>query len=328
MESVTKPRLDSADIARLIRLGLGDGVEVVEHTEFTDGYFNAAHGVRLGDGRDVVLKVAPAAGLKLLRYEADLMRTEIEFFERACGAGVPLPRLWYADPDGGVMIMERLGGVSFHLAKKDMSDADRLRVRHEIGRWSRRITEIPGELFGYVRSDGRTTAKAWSDAFLAMIADILADAADWQRELPRDVSEVARAFERHRATLDTVTEPRLIHFDLWDGNVFVTEDGGWHVEGFIDGERALYGDPIAELVSLISFIPEDEAASVVDGFLGRALTPDEQLRLAMYRSYLWLILICEAPTRQYPPEYEAELLGWVTERLVADLALMDASGAH
>lgn len=332
MESITKPRLDTADIVRLIRLGLGDGVEVVEHTEFTDGYFNAAHGVRLGDGRDVVLKVAPPAGLKLLRYEADLMRTEIEFFQRASAAGVPLPKLWYADPDGGVMIMDRLGGISFEVAKKDMPDADLLRVRREIGRWSRRITEIPGPLFGYVRSelaDSRssgTTAKVWSGAFLAMIADILADAAEMDRKLPRPVSEIADVFERQRGSLDGVTEPRLIHYDLWDGNVFVREYAdGWHVEGFIDGERAFYGDPIAELVSLISFIPADEAAAVVDGFLGRALTGDEELRLAMYRSYLWLILLCEAPTRQYPPEFEAELHAWVTDRLVADLAQLDAA---
>jgi len=333
MESVTKPRLDRDDIVRLIRLGLGD-VDVVEHTEFTDGYFNAAHGVRLGDGRDVVLKVAPPAGLKLLRYEVDLMRTEIEFFERASDAGVPMPKLWYADPAGGVMIMDRFGGVSFELAKKDMTDADRLRVRHEIGRWSRRITEVPGELFGYPRvaaslsrSSG-TREKGWSDAFLAMIADILSDAAEMERTLPRTVSDVAEAFARHRASLDAVTEPRLIHYDLWDGNVFVRPDAdGWHVEGFIDGERAFYGDPIAELVSLISFVPEADAAAVVDGFLGRALTADEELRLAMYRSYLWLILLCEAPTRQYPPEFEAELHGWVTERLVADLAAMDAAGS-
>jgi Ser/Thr protein kinase RdoA (MazF antagonist) len=224
------------------------------------------------------------------------------------------------------MIMDRLGGVSFELAKNDMPDADRLRVRHEIGRWSKRITEVPGELFGYVRGDGRTRRSSWRDAFLAMIADILADAAEMDRKLPRSVSEVAAAFDRHGARLAAVSEPRLVHYDLWDGNVFVRQDGdGWHVEGFIDGERAFYGDPIAELVSAISFIPADEAAAVVDGFLGRALTDDEELRLAMYRAYLWLILLCEAPTRQYPPEFEAELHGWVTERLIADLAAMDAA---
>src|SRR6185503_17582170 len=110
----------------------------------------------------------------------------------------------------GVMIMERLGGVSFDLAKKNMADADRLRVRHEIGRWSRRITEVPGELFGYPRRDGRTRSRVWSDAFLAMIADILADAAEMDRKLPRTVGEIAEVFERQRASLDGVTEPRLI----------------------------------------------------------------------------------------------------------------------
>jgi aminoglycoside phosphotransferase (APT) family kinase protein len=326
MESSTKPKLDRADIVRLIRLGLGDGAEVVEHNEFTDGFFNAAHGVRLGDGRELVLKVAPQTGLKLLRYEADLMRTEIEFFERASDAGVPLPKLWYADPVGGVMIMDRLSGVSLELAKNDMSPADRLRVRQEIGRWSRRITEVPGDHFGYVRRDGRTRGLSWSDAFLAMIADILADAAEWDRELPRRREEIATGFERHRARLDAVSEPRLIHYDLWDGNVFVRQEpDGWHVEGFIDGERAFYGDPIAEFVSLISFVPEDEAAAVTDGFLGRPLTDSEELRLAMYRAYLWLILLCEAPTRNYSPEYEADLHRWVTERLITDLALMDAA---
>jgi Ser/Thr protein kinase RdoA (MazF antagonist) len=206
-----------------------------------------------------------------------------------------------------------------------MADADRLRVRHEIGRWSKRITEVPGELFGYPRSDGRTRSRVWSEAFLAMIADILEVAAEMDRKLPRTGSEIAEVFGRHRARLDGVAEPRLIHYDLWDGNVFVREDAdGWHLEGFIDGERAFYGDPIAELVSLISFIPEDEAAAVVDGFLGRALTADEELRLAMYRSYLWLILLCEAPTRQYPPEFEAELHAWVTDRLVADLAVLSS----
>jgi aminoglycoside phosphotransferase (APT) family kinase protein len=326
MESVTKPKLDGDDIARLIRIGLGDGVEVVESTEFTDGYFNAAHGVRLADGRDLVLKVAPPAGLKLLRYEVDLMRTEIEFFERASAAGVPLPRLWYADPAGGVMIMDRFEGVSFDLAKKDMPEADLLRVRHEIGQWSRRITEIPGELFGYPRLDGRTRKKGWRESFLEMIADILTDAAEMRRVLPRTVSEVSAAFERHGPALDGVTEPRLIHYDLWDGNVFVRKQAdGWRVEGFIDGERAFYGDPLAELVSLISFIRPEEAAAVVDGFLGRELTAGEELRLALYRSYLWLILLCEAPTRDYPPEFEQELHGWVTERLIADLALMDAA---
>jgi aminoglycoside phosphotransferase (APT) family kinase protein len=322
MESTTKPRLTGDDIVRLIRQGLGDGVEIVAHEEFTDGYFNAAHGVRLADGRDVVLKVAPAPGLKLLRYEADLMRTEIEFFERAAEVGFPLPKVWYADPEAGVMIMDRLRGESLDTKKKEMSEPELLAVRRELGVLSARLSRVVGSFFGYPRLSGRTQAKAWRDAFLAMIADILDDAAEMNRVLPRTVSEVRAAIERHGPALDAVTEPALVHFDLWDGNIFVL-DG--RVEGFIDGERALYGDPIAELVSLITFVPAEEGAAVVDGFLGRELTAGEEIRLCLYRSYLWLILLSEAPTRDYPPEFEQELHGWVTEKLIADLAQLDAA---
>lgn len=320
MRSITKPVLSDADIARLVRQGLGDEAVVVGHQEFTDGFFNAAHGVHLADGRDVVLKVAPPAGLKMLTYEVDLMHTEIEFFRRAAVAGVPLPRMWHADPTGGVMIMERLRGVSFEQAKQTMSAEHVLQVRRELGRIGAVITKVAGDRFGYPRRDGRTRTASWRQSFQHYVDDILADATESARPLPRPAEEIRALVTRHAPLLDEVTVPALVHFDLWDGNVFVLPDGdGWRVEGIIDGERAFYGDPLAELVSLTSFVPEEEAAAVVDGFLGRPLTGAEQTRLALYRAYLWLILIAETAVRGYPEQENGELLTWSSGRLAEDL---------
>jgi aminoglycoside phosphotransferase (APT) family kinase protein len=325
MDSVTKQKLTADDIQRFVHDGLGPDVAVTGHDEFTDGYYNAAHAVTLADGRQVVLKVAPLPGVRVLRYEFDLMRTEIEFYERAAAAGVPLPRLWHADPEAGVMIMERLGGVSFEVARAEMSAAELLQIRRRIGEVSALITRVRGELFGYPRRDGRTRRGSWRESFLEIIADILADATELERDVTRPVSEVLAVFERHGELLDEVTEPVLVHFDLWDGNVFVKQDGdGWMVDGFIDGERALYGDPIAELVSMITFIKaEEEVAAVIDGYLGRPLTAREELRLCLYRCYLWLILVVEPGVRGYPAEFEEQLLGWVLPLLTADLARLD-----
>lgn len=325
MRSITKPVLSGADIARLIQDGLGEQAVVAGHEEFTDGFFNAAHAVRLADGREVVLKVAPDAGLTMLTYEVDLMHTEIEFFRRAAGAGVPLPRMWHADPERGVMVMERLRGVSFEQAKKTMDPAHVLAVRHELGRISAAITAVPGERFGYPRRDGRTRSDSWRESFLQYIEDILADATGSDRPLPRPAAEIRELVHRHAPLLDEVGTPALVHFDLWDGNVFVIADGGgWRIEGIIDGERAFYGDPIAELVSLVSFVPEAEAAAVLDGFLGRPLTPAEQVRLWLYRSYLWLILIAETAVRGYPEKENAELMAFATGMLTKDLAELAA----
>jgi aminoglycoside phosphotransferase (APT) family kinase protein len=326
MDSVTKRKLTAADIRRFIHDGLGAEVVVTGHDEFTDGYYNAAHGVTLADGRQVVLKVAPEADVRVLRYEFELMRTEIEFFERAAGVGVPMPRLWHADPQSGVMIMERLDGVSFSEAKKEMSPAELKDVRRRIGELSALINRVPGELFGYPRRDGRTRSGSWRESFLAIIADILDDAAEFERDLTRPVSEVRALFEQHGPRLDEVTGPVLVHFDLWDGNVFVrSTPQGWEVDGFIDGERAFYGDPLAELVSLISFVGPEEADAVVDGYLGRPLTEAEQVRLCLYRTYLWLILAVEPAVRQYSAEFEKELLGWVLPLLAADLERLESA---
>ncbi|MEV0271867.1 aminoglycoside phosphotransferase family protein [Hamadaea sp. NPDC050747] len=325
MESVTKRKLTPDDIRQFIRAGLGPDAEVVTHSEFTEGFYAAVHAVTLADGRQVVLKVAPDPALRQLRYEVDLMRTEIEFYEKAAAAGVPLPRLWHADPDTGFMIMERLGGGLFSEVKKDLSAAEIREVRQRIGELSARLHRVRGELFGYPRRDGRTRSASWRESFLAIIADILADAEEFGRDLTRPVSEVRALFDRHAAALDVVTEPALVHFDLWDGNIFVRrEPGGWAVEGIIDGERALYADPILELVSLITFCGPEEAAAVVDGYLGRPLTDEEQLRLCLYRVYLWLILVVELAVRLYPPEEEQRVLDWVRPNLAADLSTLDA----
>ncbi|MEV0459940.1 phosphotransferase family protein [Catellatospora methionotrophica] len=326
MRSITKPVLSDADITRLIRQGLGDDVVVTEHEEFTDGFFNAAHAVRLSDGREVVLKVAPKKGLTMLTYEVDLMHAEIEFFQRAATAGLPLPRMWHADADTGVMVMERLRGTSLEQAKHTMAAEHLLAVRHELGRIGAAITTVTGAHFGYPRRDGRTRSVSWRASFLCFIDDILADATATDRPLPRPAARIRELVLRHAPLLDAVTVPALVHYDLWDGNVFVLPDGdGWRVEGIIDGERAFYGDPLAELVSLTSFAPQDQAAAVVDGFLGRALHPDEEIRLAMYRVYLWLILVAETAVRGYPEQENAELLAWSSERLAKDLGALDGA---
>jgi aminoglycoside phosphotransferase (APT) family kinase protein len=306
-----KPQLTPEEIQDLARRGLGPHVEVAETVEFTDGFFSAAYGLHLRDGRDLVLKVAPARDLKLLRYEFDLMRTEIHFYKRAGAAGVPLPGLRFADPDAGVLLIDRLRGRTLESVRREIPLADRLELRRAIGRCAAAITAINGPLFGYPRRDGRTRSTSWRESFLAIVDDILADAVDLGAELPAPADEIAATVRRHAPLLDEVTTPSLLHYDLWDGNIFVVEEGGrWRIEAIIDGERAFYGDPIAELVSAVAFIDEEEGAAVIDGMLGRPLTQDEQTRLRLYTAYLFLILVTEGRTRGFKPEEHEPTRRW------------------
>lgn len=317
-EVAIRPRLDRADAEALVRGALGADLAFTAHEEFKDGFFNAAHALDLADGRRLVVKVAPDKGLKLLSYEVDLMATEIECFERGLAAGAPMPRLWHADPEGGVMIIDRLEGVPLFKVRSEIPAAEFPALRKEIGAQAARFASVTGERFGYPYRDGRMAADTWSAAFLAMTDDILADIEEQDTSLPRPVAEVRAMFEAQRDLLDDVTRPALIHFDLWDGNIFVRRNGtGWEFEAFIDGERAFYGDPVAELVSL-QMIPEAEFASVVDGFLGRPMTAGEERRLALYRMYIMLILVAECKVRGFDAETEANQLKWATATLERD----------
>lgn len=324
MEVAIRPKLSRADIEAMVRERISGNTDVVDHEEFTDGFFNAVHAVALADGRRLVVKVAPDPDLKLLRYEVDLMATEIEFFERAAGADVPMPEVQHADVAAGLMIMERLSGVSLPKAKEEMTGPELLALRREIGALSARIGAVEGERFGYPRKSGRTMSERWSTSFSAMVGDVLADADELGAPLPRPAAEIRDIVAGHRSLLDEVQRPSLVHFDLWDGNVFVERgETGWAVEGFIDGERAFYGDALAELVSL-KFVSDEEITAVVDGFLGRELTAGEERRVRLYQVYLWLILITECEVRGFNPEQTASQRSFGTENLIRDLAYLES----
>jgi aminoglycoside phosphotransferase (APT) family kinase protein len=135
---------------------------------------------------------------------------------------------------------------------------------------------------------------------------VLADAVEYRRELPAPAASIGRLFDRHADLLDEVTTPVLVHFDLWDGNIFVlpaagTDRDGYAIEGIIDGERAFYGDPIAELVSLALFADPADLPGLLPAYLGRPLTDRERIRLRLYTAYLYLIMATEGATRGFDP---------------------------
>jgi Ser/Thr protein kinase RdoA (MazF antagonist) len=271
--SITKRHLTDGEIQAVLERAFGPGVALRTATEFTEGCFAAVYGVRLTDGRDLVLKVSPPQRLRLLRYEVDLAHTEIEFYRMATAAGIPVPAVHFSDPDGGYLLIDRLSGRSLHAVNAGLPDGlaapPRERLRREIGAMCARINAVTGPAFGYPRRDGHTRSDRWRTSFLAIVDDILADAVEYRRELPVPADRIATLIRGHADLLDEVQTPALVHFDLWDGNIFVREDGdGYAIEGIIDGERAFYGDPIAELVSLALLGDPETVPGLLEGYFG------------------------------------------------------------
>jgi hypothetical protein len=56
--------------------------------ELKDGLYNAAYRIELEDGQTAILKVAPSDHVRVLRYEKEIMRAEVE----VNGSPIRVPR--------------------------------------------------------------------------------------------------------------------------------------------------------------------------------------------------------------------------------------------
>jgi aminoglycoside phosphotransferase (APT) family kinase protein len=309
VESLTKRRVDATELAALVRRAFGPRTRVDRWHELVDGHYNAAYEVRLTDGSDLVLKVAPPPELALLTHEVDLMRTEVDVYRRAGTAGVAVPEVVHADFTRDLIgtdfvFLTRIDGVALNTIRDELTPAALAAVRAEIAAQAVRLHAITGPGYGYPLRGSRTWQSSWRGAFGAMVEDILADAARLGTSLPAPPDRIGALLRRHADALDPVDRPALVHFDLWDGNVLVRPDrtGGVRVAGLIDGERALFGDPVAEFVAMTLFRDLADEPAILAGYAGASPTPvtlttGVRRRLALYTSYLCLIMAVEGVTR-------------------------------
>ena len=311
MAAHTKVRLEFGQVQDLVAHALGSAARATAARELKGGTFNTCWHVALAGGEELVLKVAPPPALELLTYESELLRTEVDFYARAGGCGVPVPSVLGADFTRRVcasdfFVMTRVAGRPLLAVRKSLSRDAHARVRRELGRAAARLSSVSRtESFGYDPPAARASRASWREAFEAMLGNLLADAVRWKVRLPRPAGEIEALVARAGPALDAVPAPRLVHFDLWDGNVFVDGDGGApRLGGLIDGERAFWGDPLFEMASLALFDEIERDEALLRGYAeerGAALVFDDEARtrIALAQLYLYLIMWIEPAPRSF-----------------------------
>nr|WSW67793.1 aminoglycoside phosphotransferase family protein [Streptomyces sp. NBC_00995] len=280
------------------------------------GTYNAVTRVALTDGRRWVVKMPPPGGSQLA-YERDLLVNEVTFCtaaaclgERAAVPALVRSGLDPAAPGGAHVVMTERPGQPWHEVGGAPADAEGRRLRAELGRIVGRLHTVSGPGgFGYPSGALGPLAPTWRAAFTAMTGAVLADAERYGARLPRTPSAIRRRLDAASSVLDDVARPALVHFDLWPGNILVAGGpGARRIGGIIDGERMFWGDPAADFVSLALFgdIEEDEdfLAGYGETAPGGSVDFDGSLRarVALYRAYLYLIMLVEAVPRKASAE--------------------------
>jgi len=291
--------------------------QVADRRTLTGGTFNDVHLVRLADGTRLVVKLPPGPAVRLLRYEQGIIETEAMYYRLAGRCeGVTVPTVITVDDTG--LVMTYCPGTPWPELAPQPADAERDELRAGLGRQIASLHTITGTGFGYPSHALGPLRESWREAFLAMVDAVLADAGTYGVTLPRPPASIRALFADQAAVLDGVTTPVLVHFDLWDGNILV--DGN-RVGALIDAERAFWGDPLAEFVSLALFGDIERDAAFLHGYrtAGGAVTFDAttRRRLALYQAYLYLIMWVEAVPRRFSPESVDWLHGSVFRPLAA-----------
>jgi len=280
--------------AMLLQAGI-DGIAGIE--ELGDGEFNTAYKVTAASGRFVV-KIAPQAGADVLTYEKNLMATELAVYELiAKNTDVRIPKVLYqsgAAAGSPWFIMEYLPGRP--LTKAKLTKAQRQNVMFELGQSAAKINALKNDRFGYIQNGLKAT---WKEAYSAMLAAVLADAQRLGLKVPHK-EKILRLIGQNADVLDEVTQARLIHFDLWQGNIFVSESGA--LAGIIDTERAMWGDVYGEFVNLDFLGDFGKNTAFIEGYNSAAeekfvINASTIKRMNLMRLYLALVIFTEADTR-------------------------------
>lgn len=316
MESITKRKLGSQEIATLVKRAFGDNMMASNAVELEEGWFNTIYLIRLSDGREVVLKVAPSHDVRILRYEKNIMKTEVEVMRLlASKADIPVPRVYFYDASGAVIeneyfFMEKVSGREYSKVKAEMSERQRDAVEIELGRYNRIINDIKGTEFGFFAQKEGLSSN-WPNAFMNMLRAVLQDGKEYDVKLPKTYEEIEELFTARLSVFDSVVEASLVHWDLHDGNIFVNDEG--KITGIIDFERCLWGDPLMELY----FGDFYDKSSFCRGYGNMELnTENAKCRRILYNIYLYLIMVIECKYRNFQDQ---EHIKWTYTMLESEI---------
>lgn len=311
MESKTKNRKTRQQIEAIAArafdgMTLADGEDAV--FELKEGWFNAVYNVRLSNGQEVILKIAPPQSAEVMLYEKNIMATEVATMRLVKqNLAIPVPEIHFFDNahdlcDSDYFLMEKIFGDNLEHVKASLPPETQASLDLRVGEIVREINGFPGAYFGY---DGNPDLRAntWKEAFIKIVESVLEDGARKGVVYDYDYDELRAAVLKHAPALEEITAPCLVHWDAWDLNFFVKDN---KIAGIIDFERALWAEPLMEA----QFRPFSYGYGVTNSMRGygkTSFTFAEEQRCQLYSLHLALVMNTECYYRNYDNDFAFNL---------------------
>jgi aminoglycoside phosphotransferase (APT) family kinase protein len=273
--------------------------EVANIQELTEGLCNVAYYVLFQDGSESILKIAAKDSTGYTSNEISLMKAEVMAMRLVAEqSDIPLASVQYYDSsrsicDGDYFFMEKLSGDNYYFMKDKMPQEQIDTIDKEVGIISRKLTKIRNAKFGFLGDE--TRYDSLYEFVKVMLTNLISDAKKKEIDIVYDGRELISALARDKWAFKEVKDASLVHWDLWEGNVFVN-DG--HVCGIIDWERAMWGEAFMD--NRFRFHCKSEA--FLQGFEKTDFSEAECRRIRWYDIILYLTMMIEVYYREFEDE--------------------------
>ena len=310
MESVTKNRQNTDTIRKMVHKFFYP-LELKNYKELSEGYFNIAYEVELSNNKKTILKIAPSEKVSVMTYEKNIMHSEVHAMQivKENLKDVPVAEIYGYDDSCVIckspyFFQENIDGESLNSIRETLTPEQIDSIYRETGRMINSVNKIPCPCFGYP-GQAEFQGTDWYSVFYKMIEALIADGKQANVDIKISPDELIKKLRRDKAVFEEVSEPNFVHWDCWDGNIFV-KDG--KVVGIIDWERVMWADPLME-VGFRTYAPNIEFQK---GYGIESLDEHQQRRALWYDIYVLLVMTIECAYRKYD---NIDQYNWITDVL-------------
>ncbi len=309
---VTKNKQSNEKIMEMINKAFPEK-SLAQIQELTEGMCNVTYSITFSDGWECILKIAAKDTTGNTSNEIQLMAAEVtamQLVREHCSFKVADVFVYDISKTiccGDYFIMEKLPGMNYIFIKDNLPVEVNRGIQKELGEISRQLCGITNQKFGFLGDKKRYDSL--SEFVQTMLQNLITDARKKNVELGFDVKWLIEEFEIEKNIFDEVTFATLVHWDMWEGNVFVE---GNHVSGIIDWERAMWGEAFMD----DRFRKHNRNEDFLEGFGQQNFSKTELKRLRWYDIILYLTMMVEVFYREYEDQGQYY---WAKEQLLSVL---------
>ena len=306
--AITKNKQTENTIRMMAKAAFPDK-EVTFIRELTEGMCNVTYQIVLDDQTESILKITTKDGQGRLSNEINLMEAEVRAMELVKKSGlVKTADVYYYDCsnticDSPYFFMEKLKGDNLILIKEGLSQKELVQIHYETGQIAKRLTNIRNGQFGFLGDEKRYDSLY--DFVQRMLLNLIEDARKKDIALDVDGNKLLETLFHDKSCFNEVTQPTLVHWDMWEGNIFVKEG---HVAGVIDWERAMWGEAFMD----DRFRRHTRNGDFLRGYGQTEFSSSEMTRITWYDIILYLTMMIEVTYRQYDDDGQYQ---WAREML-------------